>query len=100
MRFHVILWLSLLLSGCAVQPIDLKIPKDHPANPGAAAVPPSHSNYIYTLPTSSNFSEKAAVIGRPDQGMSKASDHVSPEAQHLNPTKGMHPHENGKANED
>jgi len=89
----------LLLAGCAAQPIDLKIPKDHPANPRAAVTSPGNSNYIYALPIPSNLPEKASVINRRYGEMTKGSDDNDAEAQHPN-QKVMHPNTHGKANGD
>ena len=52
MRFFTGLFLAAFFAGCAVQPLDLHVPEDHPANPKAVSAPPSDitSDYEYVLP--------------------------------------------------
>ena len=85
MRFLFMIFLYLLLSCCKAEPIDLKIPKDHPANPQGAVPRSNSSDYIYSLPISSDLLEKSADQKKHHGLMTEGSGDEDAEAHHSNP---------------
>ncbi len=82
-RFFLFSFFGLLLAGC-VKPVQMEIPKTHPANPEASAAPAVVQNdYIFHLPDDK----------LPEKSISAESGHAHGTGHHEDSTKNHTGHE-------
>lgn len=76
MRVCFILFFGMYLMGCA-KPIQMEIPKNHPANPHASAAPETgQSDYLYHLPHPTDIEKEP---GLPETGNAATRQHKADE---------------------
>jgi hypothetical protein len=96
MHYCMILLFGILLAGC-VKPVQMEIPADHPANPGASAAPAVVQNdYIFHLPDDKPPEKSASAESGHVPGMGHHEDspknHTGHESMSLEKTGGGHAH--------
>jgi hypothetical protein len=74
MRICFILFFGIHLMGCT-KPIQMEIPKDHPANPFAGAAPETdRSDYRYHLPHHTDMAKEPGLAGTESQAEEKTGE--------------------------